>query len=148
MSEQKMQAIVIGDWSDDGHGKSDTFYFTSNKTTPEIQEAYRQSVAKTGFTFSHAKKGQTSLVCHYEDDKIYREQIEELAKFGDVKEALKEADPDEDGCYRMYSESVFSLIVWFIKLSLPDLEIEQCKPEFINGWWGPLNEMWGYGVYT
>lgn len=34
--------LVIGDWSDDGHGKTDSVFIESNLTALQIEEAYSQ----------------------------------------------------------------------------------------------------------
>lgn len=43
--------IVIGDWSDDGHGKSKKIRVSTNKTKLEMQDAYLASL-----TYSHWDK--------------------------------------------------------------------------------------------
>lgn len=41
--------LVLGDWSDDGNGKTEEFILEVNKTVAEIQEAYKQSCKLTGY---------------------------------------------------------------------------------------------------
>jgi len=43
--------LILGDWSDDGHGKTETFIVESNKPVDEAREAYFEAVKKTGIDF-------------------------------------------------------------------------------------------------
>ncbi len=150
------QAIVIGDWSDDGHGKTENFFFTSNKTDDEIRQAFLESCDLTGYSFDtndplpNGKQPKARLVNDYEDSTISAEILADLATFGDIEtflertENVHEEGEDIDLC----PKDCFWLIIWFIKLSLPDLTCDMTKmPPFINGYWGPLNQSWGYGIF-
>lgn len=150
----KLQAFVIGDWSKDGHCKSDTFYFTSNKSTSELQAAYRDSIAKIGFSFGgFTEPGKApkyrKVLGSYQEDTLDVDDIKRLQEFEGFDEVIRKyggiVGSDEE--LLVSPKLMFHLMMWLIKLSLPDFEYEVSSPEFINGWWGDLNGMWGYGLY-
>lgn len=44
--------VVLGDWSQDGHGKSEKVLIKSNLPVGDTQKAYKKSVEDTGFHFA------------------------------------------------------------------------------------------------
>lgn len=151
--------IVLGDWSCDGHEKSDTVLIETNVTVEELRAAYLQSVATTGFDFSE------ELASDYEDGSapIYR-----LRELGCPSSILDQLIENNYGCSLQEAiaanyiedfqepegtfthDTYIATLMWFISLSLPDLHwtsIDDTIPKF-NGWWGPLNISLGYGLYS
>ena len=57
--------LVLGDWSDDGHGISKDFLFECNYDVHKIRQAYKDSCKKLGVTFNH-NKDYTGLGLGYE----------------------------------------------------------------------------------
>jgi len=56
--------LVVGDWSDDGHGRTETITINTNLTRSEVQRAYKAGVELIGVDL-------TKEVCRdYEDHKI------------------------------------------------------------------------------
>jgi len=72
--------LVIGDWSDDGHGKLDTIKISSNLSLREIQTAYNKG--KKLVKFDPIQK----LCSEYEDRQLFPKDLELLKKFGFSKE--------------------------------------------------------------
>ena len=124
--------MEIGDPSKDGHNQSKTIYFYSNKTVKEITEAYYQSCKLTGLVW---KFNQNPIVNgeeinwkhpEYNDRLLFVEyeqyELSELAK--NILESH-----DIDSSCKWDSDCVIDLFHDFIKLSLPDLEIEFVKED-------------------
>ena len=149
--------LVLGDWSDDGHGISEKILVKVNKTIEEVQNAYKNSCMLTGISFNHnddftnrrrdwrfAEKFHVAT--GYENDTLTEECIEVLQQFECPEELLERA---EDHLY----EAFIDLWFWFVSLSLPDLQYEKVTPEpdptpVINGFWNEnLNVQFGYGLY-
>ena len=167
--------VVIGDWSSDGHGKSDEYVFQSNKSVEEMQQAYKDSCALTGVQFNHnatytasdptqrRENRKSQIFCEYEDGGISKSNLESLTSAGlDVQKYCgndieKNYDDISDKYWVGISpEGCAYLILDFIKLSLPDLEYEEAFYKFtelkkmppLNGWWCEgLNHQFGYGLY-
>lgn len=165
--------LVLGDWSNDGHGKSDKVLLESDRTVKEVQEAYKASCKLTGVSFNH-NDDYTGLDRDYEDSKHYRiavdydspvipaKSLEILKKFGftfydlgisevDIEDFLIDS-LQENGDLLIENDDIFvKLWIWFVKLSLPKgailKEIEETTP-LINGFWDTdLNVQFGYGLY-
>ena len=154
--------ITIGDWSDDGHGVSEQFVYDSNKTVKEIQDAYKASCKLTGLQFNHNANytglkehdgyGSFRHICtEYEECEISEEALEILTEHGIVINFLEKEDS-----LVLYEDTFLQLLIDFIKLSLPDLELVEAafkKSELknipaVNGWWNKdLNVQFGYGLY-
>ncbi len=141
--------LVIGDWSGDGHDKSDYLVFEVNKTLSEIRQAYFTSCKTTGLSF-HNDGIYTGICCEYEDSTIDEEDQEILSSFGlDFSKYL-----DENGYFKNHVDSFGALIMDFIKISIPLLVYEEAsfkrseKIEPINGFWNEdLNKSFGYGLF-
>lgn len=157
--------LVLGDWSDDGHGKYDKVLLLSNKSVEEIQNAYKASCKLTGLQFNinedytgrnlgYQEAGKYQIACEYEGSTPSEEAVEILKSFNvpmDVFEEYDEEDDEKDYC--LHQDSFVKLWVWFVKLSLPDdTVLEQSKDvdqiPNINGFWDKnLNQQFGYGLY-
>jgi len=139
--------ITLGDWSDDGHGKYEEVYVRHTYSTKALKEAYKKSCKKTKI------KLHKYLCSDHEDRYLSTEQEKELAEIGiPIGEIIKNFSDDEDfGFDRTVTCQLFvEILMHFIKLSLEDLSweiFELKKPECFNGYWGKLNETFGYGLY-
>jgi hypothetical protein len=163
-----LQQITIGDWSDDGHDKKEHFIFVSNKTTEELQKGYLASCDTTGYTFDTNVNvngnitPKARLLNAYEDCYLSPEVIDDLMTFGlpdprgeptflEVISEEKMFDDEYDDGYGQifFPEGCFHLVMWFISVSLPDLEYEMktADVEQVNGYWGNLNQSFGYGCF-
>lgn len=163
--------LVLGDWSDDGHGKHDKILLESNVSVKDTQKAYKASCKMTGISFNHNEDftetnrdweevDKYRIACEYEDDRLSKFVFDILAKYGLTKEMLKEwdvdgysEDGDEEGGFGLYVETYIQLWIWFVKLSLPKDTViktvdEKDEIPCINGYWNDtLNVQFGYGLY-
>ena len=150
-----LMTLVTGDWSGDGHEKSDRNTFNVNHTLIEVQEAYKASCRLTGVSFNNDQDDFTGVERDREDRKNYQIGTE----YGDTRmseqayEILKEHIPGLDEFLNIYDEvryiDDFDEIWWrFVKISLPDLVYTEYKtfiPDINIG--GELNTQFGYGFY-
>lgn len=72
--------LVIGDWSDDGHGKLEIIKISSNLSLREIQTAYNKG--KKIVKFDPIE----NLCSDYEDRQFFAKDLQLLKKFGFSKE--------------------------------------------------------------
>jgi hypothetical protein len=157
--------LVLGDWSDDGHGKYDKVLVESNKSVEEIQDAYKASCKLTGVSFNH-NEDFTERKRNYKEKQKYQIATEYEQGFNvsdEAKQALRDAgfDVEKHFAYGMDEDNdqiedndVIFLYLWteFVKLSLPDLIINKIAEDnsipVINGYWNDnLNVQFGYGLY-
>ncbi len=146
--------LVLGDWSDDGHGKYDKVLVEVNKTVEKVQEAYKEACKLTGICFNNSNQNYTGLKRGYKeaDEHSICTSYEE----GSVNDTCKAILAQHGIVLEEYyndSETWFTEL-WFkfVKLALPDLEynIPQEKDAIpnINGYWNKnLNVQFGYGLY-
>jgi hypothetical protein len=154
--------ITIGDWSGDGHSHAEQFVYESNKSVEEIRQAYKDSCRLTGLSFNHNEDytgllkpgdyGTDRQICtEYQESSISKFAKEILKTFNINIEKYVESDSDD----YIDCENFIILLIDFIKLSLPDLKLEEAsfkKSELkdmppVNGWWNEqLNCQFGYGV--
>lgn len=161
--------LVLGDWSNDGHGKYDKVLLESNCSVKDMQNAYKASCKLTGVEFNHNddytgrdrdwRERENYQICvNYEDSTLSDDAFAVLSKFGLTKKMLKEWDADEmndddDEEFALSQDSFVKLWIWFVKLSLPKdtvLQTVDVKDEIpvINGYWNKnLNVQFGYGLY-
>lgn len=137
---------TIGDYSDDGHGKTDVLSIAASHPFEEIKKAYAKSVQSTGIDFIDV------VACGYENRTYPLKKFMELGldqetanfeNFGDSQDQSSEIGAITS------PEHYLLLITWFCKLSLPDLvieEVESSTPDFqsigIAGY-----EQHGYGLF-
>jgi len=146
--------LVLGDWSNDGHGQSDKILVEINKKIEEVQDAYKDSCKLTGISFNgnidytETKRSweiadQYKIAINYKESKLTNEVLEVLTKFKCPKEILENYNEEA------YEGTYIPLWFWFVKLSIPDLKynINEDIP-CINGYWNKnLNVGFGYGLY-
>jgi hypothetical protein len=162
--------LNIGDWSGDGHSYSDKILLKSNKSVEEIQQAYKDSCKLTGLSFNHNEDytglnlpynhpeiDDRRIATEYQSDTISKLAEKILLKHGiDVWEGFdveNECDKNEDNVIIDGPEHFVELWTKFVKLSLPDLELDIVEDKDnipnINGYWSKnLNVQFGYGLYN
>lgn len=161
--------LVLGDWSDDGHGKYDKVLVESNKPVKDIQDAYKASCKLTGVSFNHnddfterkrgyLEKKKYLIATDYEQGLDVTRDVSDEAKQA-LHAAGFDVDKhfafglDDEGDQIKDNDEIF-LHIWteFVKLSLPDLIINKIPADtsipVINGYWDAnLNVGFGYGLY-
>lgn len=150
--------LVLGDWSEDGHGISEDFLFECNYDVHKIRQAYKDSCRKLGVTFNYNEDytglglgygSERQVWIEYGEDGITRTAFEILNQAG----CFDEIDYYEDGdeYYIEEDEDCAKLIMNFISLSMPeDFTYKLIKQDYecINGFWNDeLNHQFGYGLF-
>ncbi len=149
--------LVLGDWSDDGHGKSDEILLRADKPVKDLQDAYKASCKLTGISFNgnddfteikreYAEQYKYQVCVDYEQNQLSQEVIGVLEKFKcPLLDVIKQAEHCID------QESFRDLLMWFIGLSLDfkwEFTPKEKQPPALNGWWNKnLNVGFGYGLY-
>lgn len=166
MSLENEMKFSIGDWSDDGHGKTQEFRFSTDSSIDDVRQAYLKSCELTKISFDTNKGRNTNIkhaiCCDYEDRVISMDALKVLIGHGLVclsesdyadgtpfpEKCFFESSYDKNGQY-VNVDDFCKLLIWFIKLSLPEFKIEETKDvPSVNGYWDKdLNEMWGYGLF-
>lgn len=151
--------IVLGDWSGDGHDKSEKILIETNVSLENLREAYIRSTNETNMSFeTHQLFSQKVNFCtEYAHNILTKLMYETLIKYGcpinDMEIDGVGDDPitidNCEDCY-LYTDSFLNLLMWFISLSIEkDFKWKRVKDEIpcFNGHWGPLNSTIGYGLY-
>ncbi len=113
--------IAIGDWSGDGHGKSDHYTYKTNKPIEEVREAYFSAIKKLG-------KDYPGTICqNYEDSSVTPEVIAELKERGFT--FTRHDDEEDDGTIYPYQDGMLELTEWFLKQGDPELKLEGCNED-------------------
>lgn len=151
--------LVLGDWSDDGHGISEVFLFECNYDVHKIRQAYKDSCRKLGVTFNYNEDytglglgygSERQVWTEYEEDGITITAFEILNNAG----CFTEIDyyEDEDKYYIWTHKDCAKLIMNFISLSMPEdftYKLIEQDYECINGSWDDeLNHHFGYGLFN
>ena len=136
----------VGDPSKNGHKQNVTVYFTSNKSTEELKEAYSESCKLTGLVFDgntnpivngvelnwqHPEYADRTICVEYESFEISNLAVSILQSHGIQ---TKKDDLDVDYLVELFFK--------FIKLSLLDFEYELSEDETEL-----LNITIGYGLF-
>jgi hypothetical protein len=105
MSKRHPFTIQIGDWSDDGHGKCETFYATAARPIDIVREAYFTAKKK------HPDVCPESFCNDYEDSVVPAEVRDRIAALGGPKIG-DDFDP----------EQMANVVAWFIGLGDPEID--------------------------
>lgn len=76
MQQAHWFTVTIGDWSDDGHGKTDTYLINSSLSKDDMEKAYKAGCEVIGFDMVD------SLCEEYEQGSIEKEAVEAFASSG------------------------------------------------------------------
>jgi hypothetical protein len=123
--------LIVGDWSNDGHGHSTSIIVQTNYDPEDITKAYAQSVEKTGIAFDEDSEAKIYLFTMHEGNKIPKEAREILSQYFDMRKYGEEIWTSDD---------YFDLWFNFVKISLPDLIMDKCRTE-----WTLI--IGGYGIF-
>ncbi len=145
-------SIVVGDWSCDGHEKSDKFIFDCTHSKADIIKSYKQAVNKSGVAL-HSDKDKIEILGEYEDNIINNEAIGFLEGIGckfEWRDNEFEVNGEERELY-CGPDDVFHLFLEMVSTQLEGFKYKRIDEEIesINGFWDKkFNESIGYGVYT
>lgn len=152
--------LVLGDWSEDGHGISKNILVDCNcESVTDIQNAYKESCKKLGVQFNHTEDytgkhlqyGDPHLIwTEYEEDDMSAVAYDILNKAG-CFDGIYVEKTDKGRYYIEDREECACLIMNFIALSMPDgftYKIVKENYPCINGYWNKnLNSQFGYGLF-
>jgi hypothetical protein len=125
--------LVIGDWSCDGHEKSDDYYIESNLSKKEIEKAYKKGTKLLGFDFSE------EIAECYEDSTLPKDKWEKFKELGYTGGFDSEDQADENGV-NIWLEEFLDLYLFIIQLGNPDFKYELVEEE-------DTIHIGGYGLY-
>jgi len=141
-------SLVLGDPSDDGHGKTDTFVIKSNLDQKDIEAAYKKGSEKLGFNLINE-------VCEeYEDSLLPKDKIDILVKNGftidnlmsssdyDREDAEEAFEDDESSGFNINSEYFANTYLFIVKLGNKDFQYEMLKGKL-----NPTIDIGGYGLF-
>lgn len=140
-------SVVVGDWSDDGHGKTETFILdvTGHFTSDEIKEAYARAKARYG-------RGLEDVANRHEDSGVPVDWIEQMQEEGlfhvpnDYEWALGYGRHDTPSS----PEDLVHILIHMIKMELPDFHAEIIHLPLLAGGYTAaigIREFIGYGCF-
>lgn len=153
--------LVLGDWSEDGHGISKDVLIECNcNDVIDIQNAYKASCRKLGVQFNDDDNDYTGkklqykdphiIWCEHDEDDMSKVAYDILNKAG-CFDGICVEETDEGRYYIEEREECARLIMNFISLSMPDdFSYQIIKENYpcINGYWNHnLNVQFGYGLF-
>lgn len=148
--------LVLGDWSNDGHGKSDKILLESNLPVDVVQKAYKDSCKMTGVSFNHdgGDENFTGIKRDYQDSKDFNicTEYEDCLIPMKALEILKQHGWNKNNEDNYIGEKDFiKLWIWFVQIANPAIRLKVVKDDIpvINGYWNKeLNVQFGYGLYS
>jgi hypothetical protein len=127
--------LIMGDWSDDGHGETETVVIKSNLNHVWMSRAYDQASAILGFCFVN------DVATEYEEPYISMEAITKLREILEEPELLDGVVDNEAGCIGISTEEYLDIYLKIIKLGEPDFKYE------ILGQENEVIKIGGYGLF-
>lgn len=147
IEEMMKVKLVIGDWSDDGHGKCDFVHFEVNKTQEEIIGAYKKFVKKYKIGFDRSKD-VTIILADYEDNVLSVDIVKTMQEAGVRFDKLDHEI--EDGEYWACPTDAAILFMEMARTQLDGFEYKIIDDDIpcLNGFWSKnFNVSIGYGCY-
>ena len=124
--------LVVGDWSNDGHGQTEVITIESNLTLSEIVEAYEKGKTISGIDLEY-------VCAEYQQNTFGRQVYDKLVELGMLANSI-ESEVENDDIEVNISPFDFAYIYMFIvSLGNPDLKYEIIKPDAIR--------IGGYGLF-
>lgn len=130
--------LIVGDWSHDGHEKTETVSIKINITPGELREAYERGRDQVGFDLT------SDVANDYEDRKLSNVRMKALVAKGYDERSVErdeynnESD-DYAGDYVLSHDSFVDVWLFIAKLGNPDLTYETLNSASIN--------VGGYGLF-
>jgi hypothetical protein len=119
--------LVVGDYSADGHGRTNIFCYESNLSINEIDSAFRSGISELGFDITKFCKG-------YEDNQIPQEFVDVLLSKG-----FDEFENCDEEAASLGSESYAAIYLFTAKVGNPAFEYVEFKIS--------KKEIGGYGLF-
>lgn len=111
--------FVLGDWSNDGHGRTETYHYSSNYSGEEIESAYYRAVLKTGIDI------KKSVAVKYDGPFLYTTEYDVLRELGYNMGDWAEEDILRKGkVYIEENTDMVDMYMTLVKTELPDIVYE------------------------
>lgn len=134
--------IIVGDWSGDGHGKTQEFtvVFQNDVSQEELQATFEKNILTIGFD-------PRNVCVDYEDNVLPQSLVDLLKNHGLVFDDTNEEDEFEilDDGISLYAETYFCILMHFYTYGT-DREWSLDTSPTLFGTWGPQGG--GYGLFV
>lgn len=139
--------LVVGDWSGDGHSKTETVTVSSNLDKSAVLKAYKKGTKKLGFDLSQ------DVAADYEDNVVSKEQWEKFAAAGltledlfgsskgDIDDATEDLAGEEAPGFGVYAEAFAHLWLFIVRQGDSNFRYS------INETDSPNINIGGYGLF-
>ena len=135
-------SLVMGDWSHDGHSKSDTYNVSSNLDKRAMKIAYKKASKKLGFDLTE------DVAQDYEDHYLVKNKLDILVKHGletkklNLDYDLKRKNFEEDDPISLYHDDFLKIYLFIVRLGDPEFRYELLDDDV-----SPTIHIGGYGLY-
>ena len=110
--------ITLGDWSNDGHGRTERFEIISNKSAEDVANAYVQACKISGIIF------HSDVASDYDDRSFPAEKFKVLGCPDEILVGDYQDDEDDLSSYGVtHYEHYLELFMWFCTLGDSELEL-------------------------
>jgi hypothetical protein len=123
--------VVVGDWSEDGHGKTFALSINCSHSGRSLETAYKKGTAKVGFDLVE------SVADRYEDNELPADKLQALVKNG-VKIEF-ENGVEDDGTVSLTREDFAKLYLAICQLGNPKIEYKKSRQDKVR--------VRGYGLF-
>lgn len=120
--------IVVGDWSHDGHGRTESILIKSNRSYAQLDAAYLKGSSIVGFNIVKFVGSEWDSCC------ISKEEFLKLRELGLPKSCL-EVEPYLDHDYkevRVCTDDYMRLYLFIVKLGDPEFRYKIVKVVDVN----------------
>lgn len=130
--------LVVGDWSHDGHEKTNVVAVKINVTPNELRSAYENGTKEVGFDLTR------DVAADYKDNVLSNERMKVLVANGYDEFTVERVEYDNDssdytGDYRLRVDSFVDVWLFIAKLGDPSLTYEIVNNDSVN--------IGGYGLF-
>jgi len=143
--------LVLGDWSDDGHGISEEFTYSSGHNKEAVMQAYMKGCDKVGVSL-HASPKHVTIADEYEDSTIQPEATKLLMEAGfDMGTLSEQTEGDFDEPQYIDDGDFEKLFLFLVRVGNPKIKLTRIniEPVRLNGFWDKkYNFQMGYGLYS
>lgn len=128
--------LVLGDWSGDGHSKTDFITIRSSLSPVALAKAYNMGCKIVGFDLSN------EVASDYEDSRIRGEELKKLRAAGYTKELDDEypendsGNEEYDGTALLDSDTFAEIYLWVAQKGNPKLQYEVDRSRLDIGGYG------------
>lgn len=138
--------LVIGDYSGDGHGVTETVTFKVSHKAKDIKAAYKKAIRKAGISLDSCSVRNIEVVCNeYNNSCISSEQVEKLKSLG-IKWDNMESEFNDDGSLFVSPEDLAYIFMEMVRSQLKTFKYKRVKPVCLNGFASDIGSI-GYGCF-